>query len=73
VLQFLRLEVKFPVLVVDFELRAFCFQQRSFGRIQLCQGLKPMRAVVVGTLVEGDVLLCFPAKERQSAVGTEEL
>jgi len=52
-----RLEVIFPVLVVDFELRTFLFHQRPLGWVQLSKRLDTMRAVIVWTLMDGHFLL----------------
>jgi hypothetical protein len=62
-----------PILVVDLELRAALFHQGPLGRIELGDGLETVRAVIVGAFVDGYFLLNFPAEERQSAMGTEEL
>lgn len=63
----------FPVLVVDFELRTFLFNQFQFGFIEFGKSLDTMRAVIVWTLVNGHFFLRLPAKKSQSAVRTEEL
>jgi hypothetical protein len=57
VIQLFRLEVIFPVLVVDFELRTFLFHQRPLGWVQLSKRLDTMRAVIVWTLMDGHFLL----------------
>ena len=51
------LVVIFPVLVVDFELRAFLFHQLQLGFIQLGKCLDTVRAIIVWTLVDGHFLL----------------
>ena len=71
--QFFRFVMILPVLVVDFELRTFLFHQVQLGWIQLSKCLDTMRAVIVWALVNGYFFLRFPSKERQPAIGTEEL
>ena len=45
--QFLRLEMILPVLVVEFELGAALFHQGAFGGIKLGDGLETMGTVIV--------------------------
>lgn len=71
--QFFRFVVILPVLVVDFELRTFLFQQLSLGFIELGNRLDTVRTVIIWALVNGHFLLQFPSKESQTTMGTEEL
>lgn len=71
-IQFILSEVILPVLVVEFELRTLLLHKRPFSSIEFGDGFDPVRAVIVGTLVDGHFLLMLPSKESQTAIRAEE-
>lgn len=71
--KFLQVEMILTVLVVELELGAAFFHQGTFGSIELGNGLKTMRTVIVGAFVDGYFRSIFPAEQRQPAIGAEEL
>lgn len=72
-LKLLRSKVIFPVLIVEFELGTFLFQQRQFSRVEPVEGLQAMSAVIIAAFIDGDLFTLLPAKECAMAIGTEEL
>lgn len=69
VYKLMRLKVILSVLIAEFKLWAAGFSKETFSWVKLTEILDTMRAVIITTLIDGNLFAVFPGKEGLMAIG----